>query len=384
MRKIDTKILILFVTYILVVISLFFFSYTQVDLNLTLTKADVFQTIQKSFQFIGYYRRPLATLWYVLTIFSAFTVYGLILRYLVKHSVTIRHLWVLIGCVTVIGVFAYPAFSYDIFNYLFTAKTVLVYGKDPYIVKPIFFTGFDPWLNFMRWTHLVSAYTPLWIGLSTIPYILGFGYFLLILLNTKIFLAVFFLLTAWGISKIVELRNPKQKAFALAVFALNPLVIIEAVVNPHNDIVMMACAVIAWYLYLLGKRNVSYLLLAVSVAAKLMTIVLYPVAFTGWKRVPVLLFMTIAMVIGFWKKELLPWYFLWVMPYVAVLSDIRDVVVFAGGISLALILRYAPFVYFGEYSPQMQWWRTIVTIIPVVCVLLWVVFRLLTGKKRSV
>jgi len=304
MRKIDTGLKLFIAGYVCVVLSLFFFSYTQVDLNLTLTKADLFQTVQKTFQHIGYYERPIAAVWFTLTILGAFTLYGLMVRYIFKHSVSIRHIWVLIGITTVVCVFAYPAFSYDIFNYLFTAKTVLVYGKDPYVVKPIFFAGIDPWLNFMRWTHLVSAYTPIWIVLSTIPYILGFGYFLLILFNTKIFLAVFYLLTAWGISKIAEMINPKQKAIALAVFALNPLVVIEAVVSPHNDIVMMACAVLAWYFFLKGKRLFSYLLLAFSVATKLMTIVLYPVAFTGWKRILVLCSMTIAMIIGFWKKRI--------------------------------------------------------------------------------
>jgi hypothetical protein len=381
MRKFDTKVLVLFGCFVFVILSLFFFTYTQVDLNLTLTKADFFQTVQKSFQYVGFYQRPCATIWFTLTIFSAYILYGLIIHYVSRHAVSIKHIWIFIGCITIIGVFAYPAFSYDIFNYLFTAKTVLVYGKDPYIVKPIFFTGIDPWLNFMRWTHLVSAYTPLWILLSTIPYLLGFGYFLLILLNTKILLAVFFLLTAWGILKIVEIQNPKQKALALVVFACNPLVIIEAIVSPHNDIVMMACAMFAWYFYLSGRRYLSYLLLATSVAAKLMTIVLYPVAYKGWKKIPALCCMVLAMCIGFWKKELLPWYFLWVIPYVAVMSDVRELVVFAGGMSLALVLRYAPFIYFGEYNAQMQEWRTIVTVIPLVGAFLWVIYLRVTGKK---
>jgi hypothetical protein len=374
----------LFSGYIFFVLSLFFFSYTQVDLNLTLTKADIFQTIQKTFQHIGYYQRPLSTIWFVSTILGIFIFYGLLIRYVFRHSVSLKHIWIIIGCITAIGVFAYPAFSYDIFNYLFTAKTILVYGKDPYIVKPILFAGIDSWLNFMRWTHLVSAYTPLWILLSLVPYVAGFGYFLMILWNTKILLAVCYLVTAWGISKIVELKNSKYKTIALVVFAFNPLVLIEAVISPHNDIVMMACAILAWYFYIGGKRNLSFLFLAVSVAAKLMTIVLYPVALTGWKRLPVLCCMTIAMLIGFWKKELLPWYFLWVMPYVAILSEIHEIAIIAGGISLGLILRYGPFVYFGDYGNEMQYWRTTATIVPVVASVVWVIYLRIFAKKHFV
>ncbi len=384
MQKNDTRLLLLLISFIIGVLSLFFFSYTQVDLNLTLSQSGFYQSVQKSFQYVGYYQRPLATIWFLFTIICMFILYGLIVRYVSGHSVPIRYIWFSIGCITIIGIFAYPAFSYDIFNYLFTAKTVLVYGKDPYVVKPILFAAIDPWLNFMRWTHLVSAYTPLWIVLSTIPFILGFGYFLLILWNTKMFLGGFYLLTAWGISKIMEVKDPKRKILALTVFVFNPLVIIEAVVSPHNDIVMIASAVLAWYFYLSGKRNISYILLALSVAAKLMTIFLYPAAITGWKRVTVLICMTIAIAIGFWKKELLPWYLLWVMPFVAVMCDVHELVVLAGGISLALILRYAPFVYFGDYSKEMQMWRTIVTVVPVVCTVFWVIYLRLTGKKHVV
>lgn len=384
MSKIDTRLLAFLSGFIIVILSLFFFSYTQVDLNLTLSRTGLIQTVQKTFQYIGYYQRPIATVWFVVTIAGAFILYGLLISYVRKHSVPLSYIWVVIGCITVIGVFAYPAFSYDIFNYLFTAKTVVVYGKDPYVVKPIFFAGIDPWLNFMRWTHLVSAYTPLWIAISTIPFIFGFGYFLFILFNTKIFLACFYLLTAWGVSKIVELKNPKQKALALVVFAFNPLVVIESVISPHNDIVMMACAIFAWYFYLLGKKNLSYILLAFSVAAKLMTIVLYPVAFKGWKKIPAICCMTAAMAIGFWKKELLPWYFLWVMPYIAIVSDIRELVILAGGVSFGLILRYAPFVYFGEYNQQMNDWRTINTIVPIILSVCWIIYLRLTGKKHSI
>ena len=95
-------------------------------------------------------------------------------------------------CIIIVLVLSYPAFSYDIFNYMFTAKTVLLYHKNPYEVIPMQFISIDPWVNVMRWIHLPSAYTPIWILLSLPAYFFGFGTFLLILWNFKI-IAAFFL-----------------------------------------------------------------------------------------------------------------------------------------------------------------------------------------------
>ena len=41
--------------YLLTIVGLFFYSFTQVDLNLTLSEWSVWQVIQKYFQHIGYF-----------------------------------------------------------------------------------------------------------------------------------------------------------------------------------------------------------------------------------------------------------------------------------------------------------------------------------------
>ena len=56
-----TPIGLLYAGYIVVSICLFLYSYTQVDLNLTLSRASTVQTIQKAFQYIGFYNRPVST-----------------------------------------------------------------------------------------------------------------------------------------------------------------------------------------------------------------------------------------------------------------------------------------------------------------------------------
>ena len=56
---------ILLAGYMAAAIALFLYSYTQVDLNLTLSTVNIWQYIQKAFQYIGYYERTFSTLIYL-------------------------------------------------------------------------------------------------------------------------------------------------------------------------------------------------------------------------------------------------------------------------------------------------------------------------------
>ena len=178
-----------FFGYVLASVALFLYSYTQVDLSLTLSRLSIYQSIEKSFQYIGYYNRPFSTGIFLFLVSLFYVLYGITLHALKKNIVSKKTFWWTVGIITVILVFSYPAFSYDMFNYMFTAKTVVLYQKNPYAVTPLQFTGVEPWLSFMHWTHLPSAYTPLWIVLTLPAYVLGFGYFLVIMWNIKLFVA---------------------------------------------------------------------------------------------------------------------------------------------------------------------------------------------------
>ena len=65
--------------------------------------------------------------------------------------------------ITSIGLgFSYVAFSYDLFNYIFDAKIITFYHQNPYFHKALDYPG-DPMLSFMRWTHRVYPYGPIWL-----------------------------------------------------------------------------------------------------------------------------------------------------------------------------------------------------------------------------
>lgn len=371
---------LLFFLYCITSIALFLYSYTQVDLNLTLSRITIWKTIQRSFQYIGYWERPLSTGIYLAILLALFGLYGVTLAMISKRTVGERSLWNIVAVVGGILLLSYPAFSADMFNYMFTAKTVVVYHKNPYAVLPIQFSGVEPWLTFMRWIHLPSAYTPVWIGLTMPFYVFGFGYFLLVLWNMKLLVAGFYLVSVWLVGKILEEFHDERKVLGMAILALNPLIIIESLVSGHNDIAMMVLGLAACYMFLLRKHMWSWVLLSLSAAIKLMTVFLVPVFFAGWKRGWALTAMIVGLVLVLLRpgREFLPWYFVWVMPFVALLPDRPLVTVIATGMSFGLLLRYAPYLYFGDWNPpvpQLIWWANV--LLPLVFVISFLVFSLL-------
>lgn len=344
--------------FFLTCIALFFFSYTQVDLNLTLSRAGFLQSIQKSFQYIGYYQRPIAAGIYVSIVSLLFVLYGYFVRLASTKRLTIDVIWRLIFGAVILLLFSYPsAFSYDFFNYLFTAKTVLVYHQNPYTVTPLQFSAIDPWTNFMRWTHLSSAYTPLWIALSIVPYLLGLGYFILVLFSTKLLIAACYLAACVAIVRIMETIDAQKKPVVLALFALNPLLIVESLVSGHNDIVLVMFALFSIGMYVKKRYDSAWMLLGLSVAAKLMTIALVPVYVLRKNRWYMFLAMTAGLVVVLMRREFLPWYWVWILPFVALNYERVRLIRFSFVVSAGLLVSYAPYLYFGEYSALSQAWK---------------------------
>jgi hypothetical protein len=60
------------------------------------------------------------------------------------------------------------------------------------------------------------------------------------------------------------------------------------------------------------------------------------------------------------------------MPFVAILPRQRVVWVISIGVSLGLLLRYAPFFYFGHWDPPVLTIKTWVTLVPIVVAGFWV------------
>lgn len=371
----------LFIGYIAAAALLFFFSYTQVDLSLTLSRLSIYQTVEKSFQYVGYYQRPLATFLFIALVALFFGLYS----WAIHTKLTLKTLCTIIGGLAVILTFSYPAFSYDIFNYMFDAKTVLVYHKIPYMVFPLQFSGVEPWLSFMHWTHIPSTFMPFWIALSLPAYLLGFGYFLGILWSFKALMAGGYIITALFIFKILRRLDPDHAIYGTSLFALNPLVIFETLVSGHYDVIMMAFAMVSFFLYLHKKRLLSFVFLAFSAATKIMTVTLVPLFVAGWQRK----WSLVATAVGFagfiyiTKREILPWYLIWFIPWYALTPKIKWLTTIGSAASLGYLLSYAPFLYFGDYNPPVPMLKMWLTLTPIALSIIWLIVLTLSPSSAK-
>jgi hypothetical protein len=364
--------------YLVGAIGLFLYSFTQVDLDLTLSRWSVWQVIEKYFQHIGYFQRPLSSCLFTGIILLLFFFYLMILKSIKKRKMEKKELWSLIILVTVILVFSYNAFSYDLFNYIFDARIVTHYFQNPYLHKALDYSG-DPMLSFMHWTHRLYPYGPIWIGLTIPLSFIGLQFFLPTFFLFKIFIAACFLGTVYFIGKILQKTSVKDQLFGIAFFALNPLVIVESLVSAHNDIVMMFFGV--WALYaLMNMRYVrSIILFALSVGVKFATAAIFPVYALiiylqkknkriNWQLMFVFMaiFMIVPIIFASFRTSFQPWYLLNVFPFVALVST--DYYAFIPGVvvSLFAVFEYLPFLYTGNWDnpiPLILFWMTTCSII---------------------
>jgi len=363
------NIKLLGIGYFILVFGLFLYSFTQVDLNLTLSQWPIWQIIQKFFQHIGYFQRPISTYFYIAIILLLYAFYFLNL-WLIRIG-KIRGIWILIIATTIILTFSYNAFSYDLFNYIFDAKIITNYHQNPYLHKALDYPG-DPMLSFMRWTHRLYPYGPTWLGLTIPLSFVGFNVFLPTLYLFKTLIAASFLGTAYFLKKIIDYSKIQNALYSISLFALNPLVLIESLVSAHNDIVMMFFAVLALYLLLRKRYIFGFTFLAVSIGIKFATILLLPVFIyiaimqlknktIDFKTIFMIIFILMCAGVAITSfssgtnksPELQPWYFLMALPFAALIAQKRIVFFLTTCVSFGLLLSYIPYIQTGEWPKDI-------------------------------
>ncbi|MCL5435085.1 MAG: hypothetical protein M1405_01725 [Patescibacteria group bacterium] len=271
------RLKLLFASYVGVLVALFFYSFTQVDLSLTLSRLSIYQILEKNFQYVGFFQRPFSAAIFSVIVFFLFVFYFLFLFLTKKRQLEIKYLKIIIFLIFIVLVFSYNAFSYDLFNYIFDAKILTHYGLNPYLHKASDFTN-DPMLNFMRWTHRDYPYGPSWLLLTVPLSYIGMNIFLPTFFLFKFLMGLSFLGSCYLVYKISEILFPENKLLNLSFWAFNPLVIIESLVSAHNDISMIFLMLLSVYLFLQRKKTLSLLSYLFSVGVKFSTGVFLPVA----------------------------------------------------------------------------------------------------------
>jgi len=349
------------VVYSLLLLFLIIYSYSQIDLNLTLSSNQLYQSIQQQLIYLGYFNRPLSTVVFTILLFLLFTFYFFILYLVNKKKVTLQKILLLVVLTCVILFFSYPAFSHDIFNYMFDARIVTKYYQNPYFHSALDFPN-DLWTRFMHWTHRTYPYGPIWLIL-TLPFsFLGFGKFVPTLFLFKVMFALFHLGNIFLIYKILQKISPKNIILGVVFYAFNPLVIIESLVSPHNEIMMLFFLLLAIHQIVFGNKLNSFISLLLSVGIKFVTVSLLPIfLFINMKSdylhkyiLWVLFLLIPPLLIQIVYREPYSWYFLLFIGVAAILVEVRNLRYLIYGSSLAFLLRYIPFLYTGEYSSQVR------------------------------
>lgn len=343
---------ILSALFIFGLISLFLYSYTQVDLGLTLSRNPAVNFLQKQFQFVGFFERPLSTYLYISILVLFSVLYIIFLRSAKKGHVTRKQFLMLIGSSAVILNFAFPAFTYDVFNYIFDARILTFYHQNPYLHKALDFPG-DPMLQFMHWTQRTYPYGPVWLGLTAPLSVIGKGLFIPTLFLFKGMMTIFFLGTAYFIQRI------SKNKFSVLLFAISPLVIFESLVSSHLDIAMMFFAV--WSFFLLKQKIylLSIFFLLFSIGIKFATVFLLPVYLyvlfkrgkVDWEKMVTysVVLMLASVIASSFRTNFQPWYLLDVIPFAALSSKfyIKTPIIIS---SILIPLTYVPFLNLGNWD----------------------------------
>ncbi len=371
----------LFLTYILFLVVFSIFSYAFIDPNLFY--------LNKLYSGFAFTNRTLVSEIYILFIILFFIFYTYFIWMNYKNQFKFTDLKMLIIVTSAILFFSYPAMlSYDIFNYIASAKVLFFYHENPYIMMPIDFTG-DPLLLFTHAANKLALYGPIWVAFTKVPYSLGLGNFIFTLFEFKLFVLAFYIGTVMLIWKITK------NLFFTSLFSLNPLIIIETLVGGHNDIVMMFLALFSFFLLMKKKIFWAVVFLTMSLLIKYSTIFLIPVfAYAVWRIIKkkevnwekIFAYASLSMVVIFFlsfvREEIYPWYAIWFLIF-AFLIHLKKIILYAiVAFCLGLLLRYVPFMATGNYFGTTPVIKISLTFLPLLILFVYLFFKGKLWLKR--
>jgi hypothetical protein len=316
-------------------------SWVLVDTNFTLFKHFNWTSFREVMIEIGYFNRLLSSQIYIVFIL-ALTISSL---YLIKYPP--KNILLLSIVVAVIaGIFSYPALSHDLFNYIFDARIFTHYGLNPYLHKALDFPN-DPMLRFMHWTHRAYPYGPTYLMLSFIPSFLGFNKFALTFFLFKSFYVVLFVISTKALLNI-----SRRSAI---IFVTSPLIIVEGLINSHNDFVALTFGLIGIGFVASKKTLSGGIMLVIGGLVKYLTLPTLILALPNkWKffgiqkKVLIALILTIGL-LGYLisRGEIHPWYFLGLFVF---LSYFEKLFLYAFPLFTGLLLSYYPYIVGGEWG----------------------------------
>jgi len=284
---------------------------------------------------MGYYQRETSWYIYLLLIFALFGLHIWAMQTYKQFS-----LWKYVFLVGGLLVLSHPFLSHDFFNYMFDARILTEYGKNPYMFKALDFPA-DQWTRFMHWTHRTYPYGPSFLPVTLVPSMFGMGKFSVTLILFKLVWILSYALAVFILNKV----NKRYAVF----FATHPYILIEGLVNGHNDFIGVVLAIVGVWYVIKHERISAFVAFILSIGIKYVSAPAILISFLRTKTqirfVFVLQLIVLAALVA--KLGVQQWYFLSLFIFIPFVPRLMDVlgVFFAG-----LLLSYYPYIRFGGWD----------------------------------
>ncbi len=213
--------------------------------------------------------RIVQTFIYAVILMGFLTFYYFIIKNRNKIFKNIKQVFTLIFIVSSIFIFTIPFMSSDVFYYLGIGRLNSQYGQNPYYVTmkqyvenenlnidndTVMQEGYNSY-----WADTTVVYGPIWTLICSFISMLSLGNINFGLLLFKIANLLAHMICTYLIYKI-----SKKKIFAL-LYGLNPFILIEGLVNVHNDIFVILFILLAFY-QLIKKKNLLFSIASLAIA----------------------------------------------------------------------------------------------------------------------
>ncbi len=190
-------------------------------------------------------------------------------------------IWVLgIGVLcSIILIGLYPISALDVVLYVVRARLWALYGGSPMLALPADFPQ-DPYIRFGgEYIKQVSPYGPVWELIAQIPIRLGIldiggGVIAMKMISLISYISIAVLI-GWQARQ--DTSQPEvSNLTAMTFFVLNPMVLMEAIGNGHNDMVMLALMTLGLIFWQRGRWAWATLALTLAALLKITGLILMP------------------------------------------------------------------------------------------------------------
>lgn len=218
---------------------------------------------------------------YFVIIFLFILCYYLIIKNRKKIFENEKQIYSFVLIISLIFVFSLPFMSSDVFYYLGVGRLASKYHQNPYYIDIRTYIDANE-INIQNDTVMQKGYNNYWAGttvvygafwtiISTLVSFLSFGNINLGLLIFKLLNVLIHVGNCYLLYKI-----SKKKIFPI-LYGLNPFILIEGIVNVHNDMFVIFFMLLSLYMLLKEKNLIlSILFLALAADIKYFPILLLP------------------------------------------------------------------------------------------------------------